>query len=125
MNGKVTMMNRWRKSKWSKNTPLVNQITMKNRAREYRCALIEVNCGIQHLLSLKQMPYIDQLINYASMRKSQGAVRRVNLGAVGKTEIGDSKLDYTDIGNFIRFSRTDDEHVVTLDCPRDCVLDEE
>ena len=51
--------------------------------------------------------YIDQLINYASMRKSQGAVRRVNLGAVGKTEIGDSKLDYTDIGNFIRFSRTD------------------
>lgn len=51
-------MNRWRKSKWSKNTPLVNQITMKNRAREYRCALIESTCGIQHLLSLKHMPYI-------------------------------------------------------------------
>lgn len=48
--------------------------------------------------------YIDQLIQYASLRKSQGAIKKVNLGAVGKSEIGDTKLDYTDSGNFIEFS---------------------
>ena len=51
--------------------------------------------------------YIDQLIQYASLRKSQGAVKRVNLGAVARNEIGDSKLDYTDVGNFIEFSYQD------------------
>lgn len=48
--------------------------------------------------------YIDQLIQYASLRKSKGAMKKVNLGAVGKEELGDTKLDYTDSGNFIEFS---------------------
>lgn len=51
--------------------------------------------------------YIDQLIQYASLRKSQGAVKKVNLGAIGKKELGDTKLDYTDVGNFIEFSYQD------------------
>ena len=51
--------------------------------------------------------YIDQLIQYASLRKSQGAVKKVNLGAIAKAELGDSKLDYTDVGNFIEFSYQD------------------
>lgn len=48
--------------------------------------------------------YIDQLIQYASLRKSKGAIKKVNLGAVGQAELGDTKLDYTDVGNFIEFS---------------------
>lgn len=51
--------------------------------------------------------YLDQMIMYASLRKSQGALRRVNLNSVGQNELGDTKLDYTDVGNFIRFSRED------------------
>ena len=51
--------------------------------------------------------YIDQLIQYASLRKSQGAVKKVNLGAIGQKELGDTKLDYTDVGNFIEFSYQD------------------
>lgn len=51
--------------------------------------------------------YIDQLIQYASLRKSQGAVKKVNLGAIGQKELGDTKLDYTDAGNFIEFSYQD------------------
>lgn len=43
--------------------------------------------------------YTDGLINYASLRKSQGAVKRVNLGAVAKKELRDDKLDYSDSGN--------------------------
>lgn len=48
--------------------------------------------------------YIDQLIQYASLRKSQGAVKKVNLGAIAQKELGDTKLDYTDVGNFVEFS---------------------
>lgn len=51
--------------------------------------------------------YLDQMIMYASLRKSQGALRRVNLNSIGKAELGDTKLDYTDVGNFLRFSRED------------------
>ena len=51
--------------------------------------------------------YIDQLIQYASLRKSQGAVKKVNLGAIAREELGDTKLDYTDVGNFIEFSYQD------------------
>lgn len=43
--------------------------------------------------------YIDQLINYAALRKSQGAVKKVNLGAVAQKELKDTKLDYSDAGN--------------------------
>ena len=43
--------------------------------------------------------YIDQLINYAALRKSQGAVKKVNLGAVAQKELKDNKLDYSDAGN--------------------------
>ena len=38
--------------------------------------------------------YSDQLINYAGLRKSQGAVKRVNLDAIGEKEIHSTKLDY-------------------------------
>lgn len=51
--------------------------------------------------------YLDQMIMYASLRKSQGALRRVNLGSIARREIGDTKLDYSDVGNFIGFSRSD------------------
>lgn len=48
--------------------------------------------------------YLDQLILYAATRKSKGAVKKVNLGAVAQEELGDTKLDYTDSGNFVDFS---------------------
>lgn len=51
--------------------------------------------------------YLDQMIQYASLRKSQGAIKKVSLGAIGKREIGDTKLDYTDLGNFVEFSYRD------------------
>lgn len=42
---------------------------------------------------------IDQLIVYAALRKSQGAVKKVNLGAVAQAVLKDTKLDYSDVGN--------------------------
>lgn len=41
--------------------------------------------------------YSDQLINYAALRKSQGAVKRVNLDYVAKKEIGIGKVGYSDV----------------------------
>ena len=41
--------------------------------------------------------YSDQLINYAALRKSQGAVKRVNLDYVAKKEIGVGKVGYSDV----------------------------
>lgn len=38
--------------------------------------------------------YSDQTINYAGLRKSQGAVRKVSLDAIGEKEIKAKKLDY-------------------------------
>ena len=38
--------------------------------------------------------YSDQVINYAGLRKSQGAVKKVSLDAIGEKEIGAKKLDY-------------------------------
>lgn len=49
------MMNRWRKSKWSKHTPIMNQKTIKNRQAEFRLGMIELNSGMQRLLSMKHM----------------------------------------------------------------------
>lgn len=43
--------------------------------------------------------YVDMMINYAALRKSQGAVKRVNLGYIAKKELKDTKLDYSDAGN--------------------------
>lgn len=43
--------------------------------------------------------YIDQLIGYAALRKSQGTVKKVNLGAVAKAVLKDEKLNYSDEGN--------------------------
>ncbi len=43
--------------------------------------------------------YNDMTITYASLRKSGGAVKRVNLGYVAKHELKDTKLDYSDAGN--------------------------
>lgn len=43
--------------------------------------------------------YADMIITYPSLRKSGGAVKRVNLGYIAKEEIKDDKLDYSDSGN--------------------------
>ena len=51
--------------------------------------------------------WLDQMITYASLRKSQGAIRRMSLNAIAKHELGDAKLDYTETGNFVNFSRLD------------------
>lgn len=51
--------------------------------------------------------WIDQQIQYASLRKSQGALRKVSLDFIAtKEEIG-SKIDHTNIGNFTIFSYRD------------------
>lgn len=44
---------------------------------------------------------INQLSLYPSLRRSKGAIRRTNLGAIARRELGDDKLDYTDVGNII------------------------
>lgn len=44
---------------------------------------------------------INQLSLYPSLRRSKGAIRRLNLGAVGWAELKDTKLDYTDVGNIV------------------------
>lgn len=51
--------------------------------------------------------WIDQLIQYASLRKSQGSMKKYSLDAVAtKEEVGE-KLDHTDLGNFSIFSYKD------------------
>lgn len=50
--------------------------------------------------------FLDQMIMYASLRKSQGAQKRVNLDAVGRREVGDTKLTHNDLGTFAEFSYT-------------------
>ena len=44
---------------------------------------------------------INQLSLYPSLRRSKGAIRRLNLGSVAWNELKDTKLDYTDVGNII------------------------
>lgn len=51
--------------------------------------------------------YSDMTINYASLRKSRGAVKRVNLGYVAQKELKDTKLDYSDAGNIRTLPYTD------------------
>lgn len=43
--------------------------------------------------------YNDMTITYASLRKSRGAVKRVNLGYVAQKELKDTKYDYSEVGN--------------------------
>jgi DNA polymerase elongation subunit (family B) len=43
--------------------------------------------------------YIDQMHLYASIRKSQSEIRSYSLNYIGKVEIDDEKIDYTDDGN--------------------------
>lgn len=65
--------------------------------------------------------YIDQLITYASLRKSQGTVKRVNLGAVAQKELKDTKLDYSDAGN-IRTLPYENYFKFVLYNIKDCLL---
>lgn len=51
--------------------------------------------------------YIDQLIVYASGRKSQGTVRELSLGAVARDLIKDDKLDYSEYANIRTFAHDD------------------
>lgn len=48
--------------------------------------------------------WIDQLIQYASLRKSQGSMKKYNLDTVAQNEKVGSKIDHADIGNFSVFS---------------------
>ena len=43
--------------------------------------------------------HTDMMIDYPSLRKTKGTIKRVNLGYVAKNEIKDTKLDYSDSGN--------------------------
>lgn len=51
--------------------------------------------------------YVDQLIVYASGRKSQGTVGNVSLGAVAKKILKDDKLDYGESANIRSFAWDD------------------
>lgn len=48
--------------------------------------------------------FVDQLKVYVSLRKSQGASKSNNLGAVAQTEIGEDKLDYGEVANIRTFA---------------------
>lgn len=65
--------------------------------------------------------YTDQLITYASLRKSQGAVKRVNLGAVAQKELKDTKLDYSDAGSLTTLPYVDYMKFVIYNI-KDCLL---
>ena len=56
--------------------------------------------------------YSDMIINYPSLRKSGGAVKRVNLGYIAKKEINDDKLDYSDAGSIRTLPYEDYERFV-------------
>ena len=43
--------------------------------------------------------YVDQMINYAAIRKGQSELRSNRLTYIAKKEIGDEKLDYSEDGN--------------------------
>ena len=51
--------------------------------------------------------YVDQMINYASIRKGQSELRSNKLTFIAKKEIGDEKLDYSDAGNIKTISYID------------------
>lgn len=51
--------------------------------------------------------WIDQLIQYASLRKSQGSMKKYSLDTVAEHEKIGRKLDHTDLGNFSTFSYRD------------------
>lgn len=42
--------------------------------------------------------FIDQMRNYAAIRKGQSELRSNKLTAIGEKELGDSKLDYSEVG---------------------------
>lgn len=47
--------------------------------------------------------YYDQMVLYAAKRKGQSELRSFSLGAIGKEEIGDTKLDYSEEQNIKKF----------------------
>lgn len=51
--------------------------------------------------------WIDQQIQYASLRKSQGALKKVSLDFIAQKEEIGKKIDHTNIGNFTVFSYMD------------------
>ena len=65
--------------------------------------------------------YIDELIIYAALRKSKGAVKKVNLGAVAQTLLKDGKLDYSDVGNIRTLPYEDYERFTAYNI-KDCLL---
>ena len=51
--------------------------------------------------------YTDQMVNYAAIRKGGGELRSYKLTYVGQKEIGDEKLDYSEVANIKTLSYTD------------------
>lgn len=65
--------------------------------------------------------FVDQLIVYAGLRKSQGSLKANNLSAVAEREIQDTKVQYSEIGN-IRTLPYVDYMLFVLYNIKDCLL---
>lgn len=51
--------------------------------------------------------FMDVMYLYVGSRRSRGAVREINLNAIAEHELGDTKLDYSEVTSIKWFSRTD------------------
>lgn len=51
--------------------------------------------------------FVDVRYLYVGSRRSRGAVRETNLNAIAEHELGETKLDYSEVSNMKWFSRTD------------------
>lgn len=51
--------------------------------------------------------WLDQMLMYAGLRKGQGEQRSFNLNTIGKVELGDEKLDYSDVSDLKMLPYTD------------------
>lgn len=58
---------------------------IKNKTDFFRCSSYTV--------------YIDQMVNYAAIRKGGSELRGISLNYIGQKELKDEKLDYSDSGN--------------------------
>lgn len=57
----------------------------------------------KHIFNLfTKFTVMDQMVNYAGIRSARGKIPSLKLNAIGKTELEDEKLDYSEYGN-IRF----------------------
>lgn len=66
--------------------------------------------------------WIDQMLYYAASRKSQGTIKSVKLNDVGKSEIQDEKIDYSEGGSNIRTIAYDNYRLATIYNIKDVIL---